>query len=284
VFSDFSAIELRVIAAVAAACLRLHGGALGDAADITAALRAGIDLYKALGAEAAARLGVGGVTAANAGPLGWRDVGKTLLLGLGYQLGPSRLVAQITLPGRRVSFDDARALVELYRSTYAQVPLLWKWLQQAFAQVAVHGGRVQLPGIFSYHRDGSGHVVMTRASGASIVYRNPEVVTEQGSYGPRQVIRVDALNKAGACMREAIHGGMLTAHLVQSTARDLMAHALVQADAAGLAVVGSVHDEILVLGGQAQAQELHRIMLTVPPWAAEWAIAAETQARSRWGK
>jgi hypothetical protein len=39
-----------------------------------------------------------------------------------------------------------------------------------------------------------------------------------------------------------------------------------------------------VLGGQAQAQELHRIMLTVPPWAAEWAIAAETQARSRWGK
>jgi len=269
---------------VADACLRMNGGTPSESSDLVAALIAGADLYSELGAVAALRLKVSGVTAANAKATGWRQVGKTMLLGLGYRLGPRELVTTLALPGRSISFADASELVNLYRERYSQVPLLWKWLESAFTQVAMHGGRVALPGVMEYSKASDGCIVLTRVSGASLRYYEPSVDTEHGTYGPRRVINIRATDKAGNPVRKSVHGGVLTAHLIQSLARDLMGNALLKADKAGLEVIGTVHDELLVVGGKAEADLLHRCMLDVPDWAKGWPIAAETDARKRWGK
>jgi hypothetical protein len=282
--SDFSAIELRLLAVVADACLRLNGGAPGSDADLVAALASGQDLYSVLGAVAAARLGVTGITPENAKATGWRQVGKGLLLGLGYRLGPQELIATLALPGRSISFSDAQQLVTLYRERYTQVPLLWRWLEAAFRQVVTHGGRVALPGIMDYSKTPDGCIQLTRVSGSSLRYYEPALTTEHGTYGPRQVISVKVLDKGGNPVRKALHGGVLTAHLIQSLARDLMGNALLNAERAGLQTVGTVHDELLVIGGKAEADTLHAAMLDLPPWAKGWPINAETEYRNRWGK
>lgn len=72
-------------------------------------------------------------------------------------------------------------------------------------------------------------------------------------------------------------GGPFIVHnCVQATARDVMAHAVVNLEAAGYPVVLRVHDEIAseVPEGVGSVEEFERIMATLPAWCADWPIRA----------
>ena len=72
------------------------------------------------------------------------------------------------------------------------------------------------------------------------------------------------------------YGGKLCENVVQATARDILADALINADAAGYDPVMHIHDEMVteVDEGFGSIEELERIMATLPEWCKDWPIKA----------
>lgn len=81
------------------------------------------------------------------------------------------------------------------------------------------------------------------------------------------------------------HGTMVE-NLVQAIARDLLAHALVNLDAAGLEPILHVHDEIVIEIAQSCADraEFQRLMTLPPAWATDLPIAAKVRIGERYIK
>lgn len=82
--------------------------------------------------------------------------------------------------------------------------------------------------------------------------------------GPKGWVRMDT------------YGGRLFENVVQATARDIMANAVVKLERAGYPVVLRVHDEIAaeVPEGLGSLEEFEAIMCDLPTWAQGWPIRA----------
>lgn len=87
--------------------------------------------------------------------------------------------------------------------------------------------------------------------------------------------------------RQDTYGGMLVENIVQATARDLMAEAMLRCEQTGVyKVVLSVHDELIteVDEGLGSTKELEAIMSEVPEWAKGCPVAAEGWEGPRYKK
>ena len=82
--------------------------------------------------------------------------------------------------------------------------------------------------------------------------------------------------------RRSTYGGKLVENVTQAVARDVMSHALLNVEAAGLRPVLTVHDEIICETDELEAVE--RLMLDTPPWAKGLPIAVEGRVDRRYGK
>lgn len=72
------------------------------------------------------------------------------------------------------------------------------------------------------------------------------------------------------------YGGLLTENLVQATARDVMAEALVRIEDAGIRVVAHIHDEIVVeVDTDFDGRRLVDLMTIPPAWAKTLPLGAE---------
>lgn len=87
-------------------------------------------------------------------------------------------------------------------------------------------------------------------------------------------------------VRMETYGGRLFENVVQATARDIMAHAVVNLEAAGYPVVLRVHDEVAaeVLNGFGSLEEFERILTDLPDWAKGWPIRAAGWVNKRYHK
>jgi len=75
----------------------------------------------------------------------------------------------------------------------------------------------------------------------------------------------------------------LTENITQATARDLLAEAMLRAEARGYPVIGTIHDEIICEVKHPAATELEKIMIDVPAWAKDLPISAEAYESERYG-
>ena len=71
------------------------------------------------------------------------------------------------------------------------------------------------------------------------------------------------------CRGGETYSGKLVENITQSTARDLLAEAMWRMEKAGLAIVGHVHDEVIleVPTGSVTVEDVTRIMNENPSWA-----------------
>ena len=78
-------------------------------------------------------------------------------------------------------------------------------------------------------------------------------------------------------MRIETYGAKLTENIVQATARDLLAQAMLRLRASGYEIVMHVHDEAVceVPEGESSVEEICRIMSEVPSWAAGLPLNAD---------
>lgn len=85
--------------------------------------------------------------------------------------------------------------------------------------------------------------------------------------------------------RQTTYAGKLVENITQAVCRDLMAEALFNLDAAGFEVIGSVHDEALVLIDEdTDPAAITACMEKMPEWAKDWPITAGTDVHLRYQK
>lgn len=175
-----------------------------------------------------------------------------------------------------------KSVVAKWREIHEPIVSYWKELEQA-ATMAVNGVDCAA-GPFEY-LNCDGLIVCRLPSGRPLVYRGMKISRdERGRPGLSYMSRESA--RRG--IPERTYGGKLAENCIQAMCRDLMAVALVKAEAEGLAPCLTIHDEIIcqVPAGEAKAALalLHQIMCETPPWAAGMPIAAAGHVCERYHK
>lgn len=117
-------------------------------------------------------------------------------------------------------------------------------------------------------------------SGRYLTYHNPRLEANPERGGFQLSFEGWNTNPKNGPVRKWIRiptfGGRLTENIVQATARDILAHAIVNLERAGYPIVLHVHDEIVaeMPEGRGSVEEFERIMATMPAWATDWPIKA----------
>lgn len=255
-FADYSAIEARVLAWVA------------GQNDLVETFRKGGDVYKEM-ASAIYNVDVEAVTD------GQRQVGKMAILGCGYGMGGKRFAEQCATMGIKVDEDEAKRIVSVYREKNHRIAQYWRDIEQEFVEMVKGAGRV-------------GTIPLSLPSGRSLTYHNPRIIQRETPWGEmRDTAQVDTLNSVTRqWVSQIIWGGLLTENVVQATARDLMATAMMALEVKGYNVILSVHDEIIceVPDNFGSLDEMIDIMTRVPAWAKGCPINAEGKEGKRYRK
>lgn len=190
--------------------------------------------------------------------------GKIAVLACGYQGGPNALISMAEGMGVDLSKADATptAIVKAWRRQHAPIVRLWHALQAGFVRAA--RGDECTVSCFRFIPDDDGTAVaIILPSGRPIVYN--EVELRQGQRGP------SITYNGRKPFREYLYGGKISENVIQAVCRDLLSDAMVRADADGLPIVLTVHDEIVADVKRSEAKEvnaeLRRTMTQVPDWA-----------------
>lgn len=257
-FADYSAIEARVLAWMA------------GQKDLVETFAKGGDVYIKM-ASAIYNVPEDKVTPEQ------RQVGKMAILGCGYGMGGKRFAEQCAVMGIDVDVEEAKRIVSIYRQENDQIAAYWQSLEAEYLELA---------------RDAldQGETVLRYAlpSGRSLTYRNPRIVQRETPWGTSQdTVEIDTLNSiTRQWVPQKIWGGLAVENVVQATARDLMAGAMMRLENAGYPVIMSVHDEIIceVPVGYGSLDEMIEIMTSPPAWAKGCPIAAEGKEGPRYRK
>ena len=133
-------------------------------------------------------------------------------------------------------------------------------------------------------------------NGRAICYPYPSIEwgempwdDDNGKPAKRQQLRyhgIDSRKQGGKWEKIATYGGKLCENVVQATARDFMADAMVRVEKAGYPVVLHVHDEIVseVPKGFGSLSEFEQTMMASPPWGEGCPIAVEGWRGHRYRK
>ena len=212
---DYSAIEARVLAWLAGESWALE------------AFQNGRDIY----VETASRMG----------PQYTRHEGKVATLALGYNGGVGSLAAM----GAEGTHDQLQQIVWTWRSANENIVQLWHDMEDGFR----YGNRWVGDHIY-VERDEHTRILWL-PSGRGIGYHRVGQQWVNKTWPSGDTSRVRQLSFADPKIyprRADTYGGRLEENVTQGVARDVLAHALVRLEDAGLPVIGHVHDEILVEG------------------------------------
>jgi len=262
VVCDYSAIEARVVA-----WLSLHGAMLQ-------VFQRGDDVY---------------VFAAQQQGSNNRQFGKVLILACGYGMGAAKFQETALVYGVELTLDEADLAVQNWRSANWPIVNAWYSCEQQ-AMRAISNPRMSFPvnGLLEFRMgkpDGklAGALLMTLPSGRRVVYRDARIVDGGVVYNG-----VNQYTRKWEELRT--YGGKLIENATQATARDIMADALVKLDAAGWGdnLRQTVHDEIIAIADEGDAQELFDAMRVVmragPAWAKGLPLAATGYVNERYAK
>lgn len=205
------------------------------------------------------------------------DRGPVIVHNCGYGMGGKRFAQQCTTMGIAVDEDEAKRIVSVYREANSAISGYWRQLEEEFLEncrevISQKGSFTRLP----------------LKSGRCLTYHNPRIVERDTPWGEkRESVEVDTLNSVTRqWTSQIIWGGLLTENVVQATARDIMAGAMVRLEGRGYPVVMSVHDEIIceVPDGHGTLAEMIDLMVNAPGWTSGCPLAAEGKESSRYEK
>lgn len=246
IVADFSAIEARVLAWFAGEQWRLDTFAQGG------------DIYCA---SASKMFGVPVVKHGENGHL--RQKGKIAELALGYGGAVGALTSMGALD-MGLQEEELQPLVNQWRNSNPHITKFW-WDVDAAATKAVRE-KTEVPLgrlCFAYR---SGILFVTLPSGRKLSYIKPRMT--QNRFG-RESLSYEGVGESKKWMRIETYGPKLVENIVQATARDLLALAMLRLRNDGFGIVMHIHDEAVleVPDGVSSVDEICRKMSIAPTWA-----------------
>lgn len=216
-----------------------------------------------------------------------RQVGKVSVLACGYQGGVGAFQSMARIYGLTIPDAQAEQIKEAWRAANRAIVSYWYAIQDAALKAVASKGTQFLVG----PEDAGvrfvlwqGHLCVQLPSGRALVYR--DATLEDGTYG--KVVAYTGIDTyTHKLARVETYGGKLVENITQAVARDIMADAMLALDAAGISILGSVHDEVLLdldgLDGK-QGHLAKTIMSTSPKWAAGLPVSADGYRGRRFKK
>jgi len=216
-----------------------------------------------------------------------RQAAKQGVLACGFGGGARAVQAMAKGYGLKYSFDQANNIKEAWRKANAWASPFWYGLKDAAWDAYHSPGLVTQSGKLKFQSDGKDYVWMMLPSGRLLAYIKPRVELVEYPWGDEgwelTCLWGSGRPKAGQKWpRRTLNHLILSENATQGTAADIMRETIVRAHKAGLDVLFSVHDE-LVVEGHCHAK-LHEIMITKPAWTTGLPIDADTQESTRYGK
>ena len=254
VVADFSAIEARVLAWLSGEQWRLdvftsHG-----------------KIYEA---SASSMFHVPMEEITKGSPL--RQKGKLAELGLGFGGASGALVSMGALD-MGLTEDELPTLVVAWRKANPHITQFW-WDVDAAAVKAVTEKQKTKVGkiIFEYK---SGILFITLPSGRKLSYVKPRMAVNK--FG-RDGLTYEGISENKKWSRIETYGPKLVENIVQGTARDLLAEAMLRVEKKGYPIVMHCHDEIIaeVPEGTGSVDEMCEIMAVQPEWAVGLPLRAD---------
>lgn len=248
VVADFSAIEARVIAWLAGEQWRMQAFADGE------------DIYCA---SASRIYGVPVVKHGENGHL--RQKGKIAELACGY--GGS-VGAMKAMGGANLTDEELKQIVDDWRKASPSIPRLWYRLENAAMDAIRTCVPVMANGlVFRYEGtpEGLRFLTVQLPSGRKLFYCNP--FFGMNRFG-NESIHYYGVN-TGNWRELETYGGKLTENVVQAIARDCLAAAMKNIEAAGYQIVMHIHDEVILdaPANRADLDTVCKLMCQPIPWA-----------------
>jgi DNA polymerase len=200
-----------------------------------------------------------------------RQKGKIAELALGYGGSVGALKAMGALQ-MGVLEEELQPLVTAWRQSNPHIVKLWWDVDKAAMTAVRQKTATETHGIrFTYQ---SGMLFITLPSGRNLVYVKPRIginhfgsdaITYEGAGGTKKWERIES------------YGPKFVENIVQATARDILAEAMLRLSASGFEIVMHVHDEVVleVPIGISSVDEVCRIMAEKPVWATGLLLSAD---------
>lgn len=208
-----------------------------------------------------------------------RKLGKACVLGGGFGMGATKFRATVKKQENIViDAEEADAIIGAYREQNYKIVAFWRGLEAAAKTAILNPGTAYSFRGISYKTSGSFLLCRLR-SGRIIVYPYPKIAPKDTPWGEKRdsirYMAYDSMTKKWA--EDWTYGGKLCENVVQATARDIMAAAMLRADAAGYKVLLTVHDEIVVEvpRGWGSLKEFEDLCLAELDWAKGCPLAVE---------
>jgi DNA polymerase bacteriophage-type len=218
-----------------------------------------------------------------------RHVGKGTVLGCGYQMGWSKFQVQMAeQTGVWLEDEVAERAVRTYRTMKAGIPSLWRQTEAAAIRAVDTPGHVAAAGVQGNIR----YVVRGQflwcilPSGRPLAYALPQVNEVETEWGTKRQLSFMGINTyTRKWQRNGTYGGHLVENVVQATARDVMAEAMLRLEAADYPVVLTVHDEVVSeVPEGCSLDDFLALLRKSPQWASDLTLEVEGWSGERYRK
>ena len=206
-----------------------------------------------------------------------RQIGKVVILGAGYGVGHHKLQLFLKMQaGVEVDLDEAKRIIDIYRSTNSNISGLWRDAQDMLRYL-VSGQSVQFgrPGVLTVNADEGG---VRLPSGLYIRY--PNLKMDRTDTGTEFHYKV----RKG---RNYIYGGKVVENVTQALARCIVGEQMLKI-AEKYRVVLTVHDSVVCCVRENEAEEaqayVEQCMRWTPDWAAGLPVNCESNIGRRYGE
>ena len=198
----------------------------------------------------------------------YRQKGKQATLSCGYGGGVGALKAM----GAKMPEEEMQPLVDAWRAANPNIVRFWNALGNAASEVIEKHNSVRVGKVMVYRKEG--HMLIRLPGGRDLCYLSPRFVTNR--FGSRGIGYL-AASAGGKMELQETFGGKIAENCTQAIARDLLAHAMLNLEAAGYPIVFHVHDEAVmeVPIGQGSVEEACRVMAIPPDWARDLPLRAD---------
>ena len=192
-----------------------------------------------------------------------RQKGKLAELGLGFGGASGALISMGALD-MGLTEDELPPLVAAWRKANPHITQFWWDVDAAAVKAVTEKQRTKVGKIIFEYK--SGILFITLPSGRKLSYVKPRMAVNR--FG-RDGLTYEGISENKKWSRIETYGPKLVENIVQGTARDLLAEAMLRVEKKGYPIVMHCHDEIIaeVPEDSGSVDEMCGIMAVQPEWA-----------------
>lgn len=255
--ADYSAIEARIV------------NWLAGQEDALEEYRQGVERYIRMASF------IYGISESEVNKFPQRFLGKTTILGCGFQMGPPKFRKSCKEKGYDLPPGLEEIAVKSFRVKHKKVVQYWYLVEKLAKEAILRPTEVfatpaPLPKVrfFCKNVEGIQFLFIQLPSGRKLAYPRPRIVDNRITFFGQRV---------GVNWGEVdTYGGKLVENITQAVAADIMAHGAHTAEIFGYEIATLIHDQALAYHQPNQTAENFVEKLTLlPPWATGLPLAAE---------